>query len=395
MGHLMTDHFYMADAIAPKPDPVRPDLAVIIPVLAHEIRNAMVCVRELALAADVESDAAVRAQALASIARTTDFVMTLVSDGLRQAELLPGDETPRADVVAMRDLLADCLSIVTAEAARMGQTIAVHPGRSLPDTFEGDATRLRQIVTNLLRNAVRHSGSDRITLRVQLRRGKLSFAVRDWGKGLTAHEKRRLFRPFTQSDSIEAASRGSGLGLFICRRLARLLGGEIQLRSSPGSGSIFVLSVPFAKVRKDALHNHPAASSDGALPGRVLLVEDDPILGELIAIRLRREGCVVQWSRGLEDATEVLRGTEVDIVLCDHRIGSQLAFSDIGGAVASLPGARRPGLLAMSALVTAETCREAASSGFAEVLDKGAGVQALCKAVLAQLACRASRMAGS
>ena len=381
MGHLMTDDFYMSDAIWPQTGPNDPEAAILVPVLAHEIRNAMLCVRELANAASAETDAERQLQALASIARTTDFVITLLADSLR-----PFDQTPRSDPVSLRELLDDCLSIVATEALRLGKSVHLRLGPGLPATFAGDATRLRQIVANLLRNALRHSGSDRIRLSVLIRRGRLTFAIRDWGCGIGSDRLRQLLRPFSLSDRIEAAGRGNGLGLFISRDLAEKLGGDILAWSSPGKGSIFALSIPFtpiplAPAEPDCAFAPP---HDKAM-GTVLLVEDDPILGEMIAQLLHGRGCDVHWARELPVALSALRKLSVDVVLCDHRIGARQALTEIAAAVAAQDGGRRPVLLAMTALVTPETQLDAAAGGFDQVLDKMAGIRVLTDAVMARL----------
>jgi signal transduction histidine kinase len=108
-----------------------------------------------------------------------------------------------------------------------------------------DSTKLRQVLLNLLSNAAKFTSSGRVELRVEKRGAELDFAVRDSGLGMTAEQLGRLFEPYVQAEeTTQSRFGGTGLGLALSRRLARLMGGEIAVSSEPGRGSRFVLSLP-------------------------------------------------------------------------------------------------------------------------------------------------------
>jgi CheY-like chemotaxis protein len=226
---------------------------------------------------------------------------------------------------------------------------------AIPQQIQTDPTRLRQILMNLIGNAIKftHGGSVKLLVSladpVDARAPRLRFDVIDTGVGLSRDQQEKLFRPFAQADnSTTRKFGGTGLGLTISKRLAMMLGGDLTCRSEPGAGSTFSLTVQTGPLRGVAMLDSPQAIVEAAeapqarpdsvrLDGRVLLAEDGPDNRVLITFYLKQAGLeVVEVENGLlarDRAMEALRkGNPFDLVLMDM----QMPELDGYGAVAQL-----------------------------------------------------------
>ena len=187
-----------------------------------------------------------------------------------------------------------------------------HADGPLPQSVETDPTRLRQIVLNLVSNAVKFTKQGSVTLRLRYETsevsedfgslssvGRLVFEVSDTGIGMTPDQMNRLFRPFTQADtSTTRQYGGTGLGLTICKRFAEMMDGDISATSTPGQGSTFTLVLP-ARGAQDITTSGPlpeVAAAVRAAPSlfeplscRILLVDDGPDNQKLLSFLLQRK----------------------------------------------------------------------------------------------------------
>jgi CheY-like chemotaxis protein len=190
----------------------------------------------------------------------------------------------------------------------------------------GDADRLRQVLVNLIGNAIKFTESGAVEIRVEhfVRAGKprVRFSVQDTGIGIEAEQVETIFQEFTQGDSSTTRRfGGTGLGLAISRRLVEMMGGKIGCESSPGAGSTFWFSLPAFTAEDDAgersLTSGGAAGPSNAGGRRVLVVEDNPVNRTVAERLLERDGCeVISTERG-EDAIRMLREQDFDLVLMD------------------------------------------------------------------------------
>jgi signal transduction histidine kinase/CheY-like chemotaxis protein len=199
---------------------------------------------------------------------------------------------------------------------------------ALPATLSGDPARLRQILVNLLANAVKFTASGEVCLVCKNLPATaddlrwLRFEVRDTGIGMDADTIARLFRPFTQADvSTTREYGGTGLGLAISRRLAELMGGRIGVDSKPGIGSTFWLDIPFESVvdqHVSIVHPVLKLPGEGAAPrGRVLVAEDNAVNQLVAAEMLKRLGCRVDIVGNGEEAVDAVRRLPYDLVFLD------------------------------------------------------------------------------
>ena len=203
-------------------------------------------------------------------------------------------------------------------------------------TVLGDAGRLRQILINLVGNAVKFtaSGSVRVVVRLAATGSSaghsLELAVEDTGPGLDREQQRIVFEPFTQADaSTSRLYGGSGLGLSICQRLAGLLGGTLAVASAPGVGSTFTVRIPLIPAESDNATESPVGGvSSSGTPGTILVVEDNPVNQAVVQRQLDALGhTVITVDGGLRALELLATDAHVDLVLMDCQMPGMDGFT--------------------------------------------------------------------
>jgi signal transduction histidine kinase/CheY-like chemotaxis protein len=224
-----------------------------------------------------------------------------------------------------RAMTEDCVAIVRHSAAVKGLSLVVETGDSLPNRLAGDEPRLRQILLNLLNNAIKFTpaGGVTVSLRhesVSASHDRLRFCVVDTGIGIPTSKQDRLFERFSQVDrSTSRRYGGSGLGLAICKQLVELMGGAIGVDSEPGRGSTFWFCVTLPRA-KEAGASGPSTSERPALrtgPKCILLAEDVEINQEIARTILENAGYEVDVVSNGAEAVAAVQNSAYDLVLMD------------------------------------------------------------------------------
>ena len=246
-----------------------------------------------------------------------------VLDGILDVSRLEAGQLPlQAEALDLPRLLRDVETVMRPTASGKGLSLMVHQADDLPLWVRGDATRLRQILFNLLNNAIKFTDQGQVQLRVDREAPTggpdvLRFEVEDTGIGMSDATQARLFQRFSQGDeSISRRYGGTGLGLEISRGLARLMQGDIQVLSQPGQGSRFTLHLPLPPCAAPPPLPGPVASLP--LPSLDVLVADDhPVNRQYLSTLLQRQGHRVRLA---EDGRQALREAErqrPDVILMD------------------------------------------------------------------------------
>ncbi len=275
--------------------------------MSHEIRTPMNGVLGMMEVLDRQGLNASQQRTVATMRDSAQALLRIIDDVLDFSKIEAGRLELEAAPFSLSGLIDGVLSTFQAQAVAKGLILsgAVEPGSD--DTLIGDATRVRQILFNLLGNALKFTERGRITVRAGTAplgggRTQVTLAVEDTGIGIDEEQRRRLFQPFAQADSSTTRRfGGTGLGLSIVRRLASLMEGDISAQSEPGKGSTFFVRLVFDAAPKDALFTatqHSAASHAGrALPlppsGQrplVLVVDDHPVNQEVLVRQLELLG---------------------------------------------------------------------------------------------------------
>ncbi|PNS07440.1 hybrid sensor histidine kinase/response regulator [Solilutibacter silvestris] len=339
--------------------------------LGHEIRTPMTGVLGMselleATPLDERQHSQVR-----TIRRAGEHLLKLVDDALDLARIEAG-RIELADVpFDLGALVSDVRDWAAPNALRKGLMFAATVDDDVPPALRGDVVRVRQILLNLIGNAIKFTEQGRIELHV--RRGEpqgVIVEVRDTGPGMNAEQQARLFRRFEQAEGARTNERygGSGLGLAISQELASAMGGAIAIDSAPGAGARFRVTLPLPRADGVPLPDVRAATEPSSQRQlRLLMVEDDLVIAEVLAGMLQAQGHhVVHAPHGLAALTEAASGS-FDAALLDLDLPGMDGFD----LARTLRGNGFDGrLLAVTARADAEAETLARSAGFDSFLRK-------------------------
>jgi signal transduction histidine kinase len=289
--------------------------------VSHELRTPMTAILGHAeLLTDPGLSAPQRAESARTIRRNGEHLLRMINVFLDLSQIEAGSmDAERVPCSPVR-LVEDAVALLRVRARPKGLELNASYDFPLPRAIQTDPVRLRQILLNIVGNAVKFTPKGRVDVRVCRRGARLVFEVRDTGIGITAEQMPRLFRPFSQADSSTTRRfGGTGLGLAISDRLASILGGELSVASTPGHGSTFTLTLPCTgadaltvATLEEALAvpetpAHAPGDAELALPGRILLAEDCTDNQRLLTLWLTRAGAHVELARDGNQAVEMAR----------------------------------------------------------------------------------------
>ncbi|MFL6258231.1 MAG: ATP-binding protein [Thermoanaerobaculia bacterium] len=282
----------------------------------------------------------------------------------------------------LRECLEEAVGILTAKAQSKGLVLHYRVADGVPAAIESDAARLRQILVNLLDNAIKFTPRGEVSLEIEPgpeRDGlaELRFAVRDTGIGIPADRIERLFKPFSQADSsMSRLYGGTGLGLVISQRLAELLGGRMWVESTPGDGSSFFFTLRGRPVLALPSRNTPEVDDLGGarlaerLPLRILLAEDNSINQRVGLLLLERMGYVADVAGNGMEVLEALRRQPYDLILMDVQMPGMDGLEATRRIRAELSVERQPRIVALTANVLREQREACLAAGMDDFVQK-------------------------
>lgn len=355
----------------------------IVATLSHEIRNGLSGVAHVlagALGAGSRG-APSREQLKAALHAARDLVdvldATLDSETAESGKLTVSLRPVDAD-----RLVQDMVLLHRPTASAKGLEILAHvEAEAVSGAVIADGARLRQILNNLVGNAVKYTLRGRIEVRASLLEpDRIRFEVVDTGPGLTREELQQAFEPFSRITRTGAGVPGAGLGLSLSRRLAELMGGQLSAESAPGVGSRFVLDLPYdaASVPAPGLLDTVAASAAPVM--RVLVAEDDQLNAAMLRAVLEQLGHRVLVAQDGQRALELLKVSEVDLVMLDGRMPN-MDGSAATRAIRGLQGAHARVPIVAVIGGDAEEAQEMLNAGANAVLRKPVTVSAVARAV--------------
>ncbi len=326
--------------------------------MSHEIRTPLNAI--IGFSQILERDQALdshQQEQVHTIARSGQHLLGLINDILDLSKIEAGRLQLNLSDFNLHLLLDDMAKIFGLRAEAKGLHVQLERGAQVPVQVHGDEGKLRQVLINLLGNAVKFTHTGSITLRAGLASGGLNgqpaqvwLEVEDTGPGISQADQALLFQPFQQAEAGRKSGGGTGLGLSISQRLLHLMGGTIQLRSTPGQGTCFHVQLPLPGVQAtEPLHPRTLADNlaharlaPGSAPVRVLVVDDLPDNRRLLHDVLTPAGfSVLQAANGVE-ALALFEQHAPHVVLMDMRMPVMDGYEATRRIKASASGARTP-----------------------------------------------------
>jgi CheY-like chemotaxis protein len=301
--------------------------------MSHEIRTplgAILGFSELLL--ESSEDEASRRETVGIIIRNGQSLLQIVDEILDMSKVEAGKLAIEILPFSLASMLVDLENLFTPKAREKGLKLQFVYDRRLPEEIQTDPNRLRQILINVIGNAIKFTQSGSVSVIVG--RGKaadgkyaLEFTVVDTGVGISREHQGLLFKPFSQADSsISRRFGGTGLGLALSKQLARLLQGDLVLSSSePGKGSTFTLRI-MASVKEETTQNQATATAGTASPQlmlsniHVLLVDDSGDNRLLMSKILKSTGAIVDMATNGQEAIEKALHNIHDVILMDMQM---------------------------------------------------------------------------
>ncbi|MEO7150735.1 MAG: ATP-binding protein [Burkholderiaceae bacterium] len=370
-------------------------------MMSHEIRTPMNGVLGTAeLLSHSALDAGQR-RLVETAQRSGAAMLALIDDLLDLSRIDAGKLTLHVSSFEPGLLIEDVVQLLAPSARAKGLDIARRLDPRLPGRVRGDALRLRQVLINLLANAIKFTERGHVELRVDVIERTtdavgLQFEVRDTGPGIDAEHHAAMFEAFTQADaSTTRRHGGSGLGLAIVKQLAQLMGGEVGVTSRSGAGATFWLRLRLAIATEGGAtgrSTETAPTTPEPVHARVLLAEDNTVNQLVLQRMLELLGCRVDVVGDGRAACAAAATQHYDVILMDLHMPSMDGLQATGWIRATPDGAsRRTPIVALSAAALPEDRARCADAGMADFISKPVSLARLRHCLVTQIAEAAPR----
>ena len=348
--------------------------------MSHEIRTPMTAIIGFSDLALLEAMPSTTHNYLQDISTASKHLLTILNDILDLSKLEAGQMTLHLGDFNLADLQSTLYGLFINTAQKKGLSLIIEIETQVPNAFIGDSLRLRQVLINLLGNAIKFTQQGSVTLKISLQQlnaseAQILFAVTDTGMGISAEQQDKLFQPFSQvDDGFSRNFNGTGLGLSISQDLVQLMGSSIKLDSHVDLGSCFSfeLALPLALSAIEA--QVTPISISGLQPEplsgiRILVAEDDTFNQKIIHLMLKKLGANVMLANNGLEALAALEQDRFDVVLMDLHMPSMNGY-EATLAIRKIPRYAQLPVIAFSASVTEEEQRRCLAIGMNDFVTK-------------------------
>ena len=291
--------------------------------LSHELRTPLNAIMGYAQILENDGDLPTKPRRQIAVMRRNAGHLAALIDGLLDISKIEAGKLDLArDEVEIRHALAQIADPFAMQAAAKDIGFSMTVAANLPSLVSVDEKRLRQILINLLSNAVKFTTTGDVDLAVRYRNQVAEFLVRDSGPGIAVADRERIFMPFERLHA-GLAQTGTGLGLTICRLLAGVMGGDIDVDSAPGHGSTFRLRLMLPRIDSGKAGPRIAQSADYGKGRQALVVDDNATHRELIVAALKPVGFEIDCAGSASEALELAGRTKPDVFLLDIQLSGE------------------------------------------------------------------------
>ncbi|KXB32421.1 hybrid sensor histidine kinase/response regulator [Dechloromonas denitrificans] len=292
-----------------------------ITAISHELRTPLNSILGYAQILDADENVPPhRKQAVSVIRKSGDHLLSVIEGTLDIARIEGGKLTLDVKALDFPDFMQQIVGMFELQARNKGLSFDYQPAGELPAVVRADEKRLRQILINVLGNAVKFTVRGGVGFKVECRREMAVFEIRDSGPGIPAADLERIFEPFVRGSTVQAG--GSGVGLTIARMLTDLMGGEMQVTSTPGEGTLFRIRLFLPQVHSaQAARELPKLNRVGyvGVRQRILVVDNEKVDRDMLQSVLEPLGFIVEQAASGYEALQVI-----------PRFAPHLVFMDLG-----------------------------------------------------------------
>ncbi len=348
--------------------------------MSHELRTPLNAILGFSSLMRRESDASAgQREKLDIINRSGEHLLTLINDVLEMAKIEAGRVQLDVATFDLGGMVRDVADMMRLRAEEKGLRLLLDQSSDFPRYIKGDEGRLRQILMNLVGNAVKFTGEGGVTIRLGVKsdvRQHLLMEVEDSGPGINRQDQERLFQPFVQLVKTDA-QRGTGLGLAITRHFVELMGGTIGVESTPGKGSVFRVDLPlelpagteFAAEQKEEQAGEVCGLAPGQPAWRILIVEDEADNQMLLQSLMAGLGLETKVAVNGEEAVRIFEAWRPDLIWMDRRMPVMNGV-EATRRIRQLPGGGDVPIVAVTASVFKEQQQELFDAGMNDLVRK-------------------------
>ncbi len=369
--------------------------------MSHEIRtpmNGVIGMAELLLDTPLTT---AQQDYVETIKSSANELLNIINEILDFSKVEAGKLTLAAIDFDLNRLISEIEKVVTISAKKKGLTLVIKNNSNTAVYFKGDPGRIRQVLTNLLDNAIKFTNHGEVTLQISIKpktktHSQLRFLVTDTGIGIPKKESHKLFKSFSQADSsITQRSSGTGLGLSICKRLVTLMGGKIGVKSHAGKGSRFWFTLDLERTQKPKSQESQKINAESLLSLknqniRILVAEDNPTNQKVVLKMLESLGCHASSVSTGHEVLDALKHASFDLLFMDCRMPDMDGYetTKIIRNSAAFSSYRNTPIIALTASAIKGDMERCLAAGMDDYVTKPIDKNALARKILCWLSLR-------
>ncbi len=354
-----------------------------VAMMTHELRTPLNGILGYAQLLRLQSTLTVRQDTqVRSILQAGRHLLSMIDRVLDFASIETGRMVLQPEPISTRELAEACIAVVSPMASERALSLRAINAHDVPQRIVADPGRLRQVVLNLLDNAIKFTSEGGVELRMLAGRqsGGLRIEVADTGRGIGEANRERLFQDFERL-GVSTAVAGTGLGLAISARFVRLMGGTIEHRPNPAGGSIFTVEMPAPALASPPTSQPEETPASPPSAQRVLLVDDIKINLDIFCGFLEAAGCTVVMAESGQEAIRLAAEQQFDLILMDVRM-AEMDGVEAARRIRMLPGSHgQTPILALTAYTSLEEIGRCLDAGMNGYIPKPVDYQTLIRAI--------------